>query len=398
MQMQQQQYRGQFPPQQQYGQYGQYPPYQQQQYGQYPPYQHYGQQGHAFGPPGYGPPMYPGQQFQGYGPPPPPPGLPSPAMAPAEAPSPAVAAQTTPAAPVEPTPVVAPLPTPAPAAAPAPAPSQPQVPARPATLPAPVVQAPAPAVAPPAVPVKPRSYANPGPPIVAAVPVAAVPVAAPRPAVAAPRPAVAAPEVLGKKDVQDVEQLVKDMSSLSARSANGAQNVVRGGRRDVNGAGVGGSVFGLANGANPARRAPAGQPGGGRKLQPFGAPPVATLPVPTSDFDFLQSNAKFTKDAPTEADEEVFIPAAPVEFYNKSTSFFDNVSSDVKERNEMLRGEFQGPPAQRFDRGAERSKNMDTFGEAGGNTNGMRRGRGRGRGGYGRGVGSRPFVCPFNAD
>ena len=176
-------------------------------------------------------------------------------------------------------------------------------------------------------------------------------------------------------------------SRQSGVATYGGAGGARGGRRDVAGPGVGGSVFGLANTPNnhARRQQQPGQPGGGRQLQPFGsAPPTTTLPLPASDFDFQQSNAKFNKDdAPRdEADEAIIPPASADTFYDKQKSFFDNVSSDVKERTEMMAGQVQG---QRFDRGAERNKNLDTFGESGGYGGGMRRGRGRGgyRGGRG---------------
>lgn len=64
--------------------------------------------------------------------------------------------------------------------------------------------------------------------------------------------------------------------------------------------------------------------------------------VPASDFDFETSNAKFHKDelakevgkteeAEVEEEEEVIIPQAE-EFYDRSKSFFDNISCETKER------------------------------------------------------------------
>ncbi|KAF2204372.1 hypothetical protein GQ43DRAFT_429053 [Delitschia confertaspora ATCC 74209] len=134
------------------------------------------------------------------------------------------------------------------------------------------------------------------------------------------------------------------------------------------------------------------------------------IEVPTTDFDFASANAKFNKqDLVKEAiasgsplgesaatldtaatgltngsvekpvEKEVVIPAAAA--YNKSTSFFDNISSESRDREEASsrRGmEF---------RSQERQKNMETFGQ--GSVDGYRggyRGRGRGRG-FGRGRG-----------
>jgi len=66
--------------------------------------------------------------------------------------------------------------------------------------------------------------------------------------------------------------------------------------------------------------------------------------VPASDFDFETANAKFHKDelakevgktdehqAEEEEEEEVIIPQAE-EFYDRSKSFFDNISCETKER------------------------------------------------------------------
>lgn len=88
------------------------------------------------------------------------------------------------------------------------------------------------------------------------------------------------------------------------------------------------------------------------------------IPVPQSDFDFESSNAKFNKDeivkevvkktTPNhdhnikedentidgeveDEDEEVLIPP-PESFYDKTKSFFDNISCETKERLEQ-----QGP-------------------------------------------------------
>lgn len=88
----------------------------------------------------------------------------------------------------------------------------------------------------------------------------------------------------------------------------------------------------------------------------------------TPDFDFVSSNAKFTKD-------EELIPEAPTEFYNKKSSFFDNISSTAKEKAE---GRENLSPYER--RGDERKLNLETFGQAAAYSG---RGRGRGRGGRG---------------
>jgi len=82
--------------------------------------------------------------------------------------------------------------------------------------------------------------------------------------------------------------------------------------------------------------------------------------IPTEEFDFEQANAKFSK----ELEQERELEHAG---YNKSSSFFDNISSSTDERTNMRWHE-------------ERNLNMDTFGEAS-----LQRGRGRGRGRGGRG-------------
>ncbi|KAI9687428.1 MAG: hypothetical protein M1820_010441 [Bogoriella megaspora] len=140
------------------------------------------------------------------------------------------------------------------------------------------------------------------------------------------------------------------------------------------------------------------------------------IEVPKQDYDFEAANQKFNKqdlvkeaiasgspigtpgedaekkvengangtdaDASPEKKEEVVIP--PVQGYNKSSSFFDDISSDLKDREETktVNG--------REIRSEERKKNFETFGQTSvdGGFRGGYRGRGRGRGGYrGRGYG-----------
>ncbi|KAM0282946.1 hypothetical protein ACHAQH_002757 [Verticillium albo-atrum] len=157
---------------------------------------------------------------------------------------------------------------------------------------------------------------------------------------------------------------------------------------------------------NAARGGPAHQGGqggrgrnarGGRQGQP-------KVEVPDADFDFAQSNAKFNRDdlvkeaiagdlpsAETPADGPTIeapseaVGAAPTA-YNKTTSFFDNISSEAKERADS-NGQ---KPGGREWRGEEQRKNMETFGQGSvdGGYRGYRgRGRGRGRGFGGRGRG-----------
>ncbi|KAF2755200.1 hypothetical protein EJ05DRAFT_513504 [Pseudovirgaria hyperparasitica] len=140
--------------------------------------------------------------------------------------------------------------------------------------------------------------------------------------------------------------------------------------------------------------------------------PVAKVEVPTTDFDFETSNAKFNKldlvkeaiaggspmgenipgknlDEPDRGlnepsnDSDVVIPSATTATYNKSTSFFDNISSEHRDREEAKDQRFGGSEF----RSEERKKNLETFGQ--GSVDGYRggyRGRGRGRGYRGRGA------------
>jgi protein LSM14 len=126
------------------------------------------------------------------------------------------------------------------------------------------------------------------------------------------------------------------------------------------------------------------------------------MEVPDVDFDFASSNAKFNKQevvkeaiagsplaetatngpTPEAADTS---SASPAPAYNKSKSFFDNISSEAKERAE---NGGQKPGGREW-RGEEQRKNIETFGQGsvdGGYRPGYR-GRGRGRGMRGRGLG-----------
>ncbi|KAK0740715.1 Scd6-like Sm domain-containing protein [Schizothecium vesticola] len=128
-------------------------------------------------------------------------------------------------------------------------------------------------------------------------------------------------------------------------------------------------------------------------------PRPTKVEVPASDFDFASSNAKFNKQElvkeavsgspSTETPVGQITPDAAQEAsstnppaYNKSTSFFDNISSEAKDRSENS----SQKPGGREWRGEEQRKNMETFGQ-GSVDGGYRgyRGRGRGRGGRGRG-------------
>ncbi|KAL2110676.1 hypothetical protein VUR80DRAFT_882 [Thermomyces stellatus] len=140
----------------------------------------------------------------------------------------------------------------------------------------------------------------------------------------------------------------------------------------------------------------AGHSGRGRGRGGRGA--ASKIEVPDVDFDFAESNAKFNKDdlvreaisaaspaaedanpANGEAGESVTSDKpADQQAYNKSRSFFDNISSEAKERAESGGQK----PGGREWRGEEHRKNIETFGQ-GSVDGGYRnyRGRGRGRGG-----------------
>lgn len=150
------------------------------------------------------------------------------------------------------------------------------------------------------------------------------------------------------------------------------------------------------------------QPGaggfGGQRGRGRGGPRQETrkIEVPETPFDFESSNAKFnkqdlvkeaisgsplTENPPNgDADEGESDVVIPNPSYNKKSSFFDDLSSETKDRAE---GDGSGRrPGGREWRGEEQKKNMETFGQ-GTVDNGYRggfRGRGRGRGGMrGRG-------------
>ncbi|BDD59764.1 hypothetical protein MAP00_004954 [Monascus purpureus] len=139
---------------------------------------------------------------------------------------------------------------------------------------------------------------------------------------------------------------------------------------------------------------------GGHRNQYQGAKKVE---VPNTDYDFESANAKFNKQdlvkeaiasgSPMAENQEhvqhKVEAAAPstngtapqtttVNSYNKATSFFDNISSEARDREEGTGGR----PGGREWRGEEEKRNIETFGQ--GSVDGYRNYRGRGRGrGYG---------------
>ncbi|GAW14860.1 hypothetical protein ANO14919_042650 [Xylariales sp. No.14919] len=146
------------------------------------------------------------------------------------------------------------------------------------------------------------------------------------------------------------------------------------------------NVDNLATKVNEMRvnAAPRGGPGRGRGRGGRGGP-QSKIEVPDADFDFQTANAKFNKqaissspvgDAPNGDTSET--PEPEDGAYNKTRSFFDNISSEAKERAE---NGGQKPGGREW-RGEEQRKNMETFGQGSvdGGYRGSYRGRGRGRG------------------
>ena len=138
--------------------------------------------------------------------------------------------------------------------------------------------------------------------------------------------------------------------------------------------------------------------------------PTKKMEVPKTDYDFAEANAKFNKEdvaksaiavgspvksningsgettaeasingSRRQSDHIAAIPAAPG--YNKTSSFFDNISSESKDRDDVAGKRLGG----REFRSEEQKKNLETFGQ-GSVDNGFRggfRGRSRGRGNRG---------------
>ncbi|KAM0665156.1 hypothetical protein MY8738_002423 [Beauveria namnaoensis] len=201
----------------------------------------------------------------------------------------------------------------------------------------------------------------------------------------------------------NAEQRVAQPASAPTAAASSVQDATSAARAAVAvamsqlGNGGGNAMDNLTNKVNEmkfnAGRPPTTPRGRGRGGRVHAA--VVKVEVPDSDFDFAEANKKFNKDGIKQPGEEV--EGAEVEeveatdsptanVYNKSTSFFDNISSEAKDR---AANNGQKPGGREW-RGEEQRKNMETFGQ-GSVDGGYRnyRGRGRGRGGRGRGGRSR---------
>jgi hypothetical protein len=76
---------------------------------------------------------------------------------------------------------------------------------------------------------------------------------------------------------------------------------------------------------------------GGPRQNPNPQTRQAKIPIPDTDFDFEGSNAKFNRSemsgGPNDADYDSDDPARE-NFYEKSSSFFDNISCEAKDRAE----------------------------------------------------------------
>ncbi|KAK0943169.1 hypothetical protein LTR29_005342 [Friedmanniomyces endolithicus] len=316
--------------------------------------------------------------------------------------------------------------TPAPSSVAAPTPAGPPPPMdpKPTDAAATATAAPPAAVAPAAKPV-PKANSRvalplPSPHVLAAKPPQR-PAQVPQPAQAQQVPPVQAPTTL-PRSVQDATQAATQ-AVAAAMAKLGATNTSQQGAVDnltqkVNQMRVQGGPHEQPNRGRGRGRGGQGQRGGRRESQP------QAIEVPKEDYDFESANAKFSKegmakehtaagsamDSPLpggqngdakpmgnghgrEDDEDVAIPGASADkLYNKKSSFFDDISSDLKDRTEAAAsgGHYVDGRAMRRE---ERSRNMETFGQGsvdgGGGYRGSFRGRGRGRG-FGRG-GERGF-------
>ena len=116
---------------------------------------------------------------------------------------------------------------------------------------------------------------------------------------------------------------------------------------------------------------------GGRRGHGHGHHGQEALTVPTTEFDFQSSNARFDKaalgpkkakgsedDKPSDADSPADEQKAEDQAYNPSRSFFDNLSSSTQAAPPPQRGRRGGGARSR--REEERERNVATFGEPGG--------------------------------
>ena len=127
---------------------------------------------------------------------------------------------------------------------------------------------------------------------------------------------------------------------------------------------------------------PIASPTNGEKADPMAAAAAAA------------ANGEVNGESAAAADDDVVIPAAPrsssaaaEKGYDKKSSFFDNISSDLKDRTEQAQAQQDGGAIDgRTMRREERTKNVETFGQGSVDQGGYRGGY-RGRGRVGRGYG-----------
>ncbi|KAF9427394.1 hypothetical protein BGZ94_004994 [Podila epigama] len=206
----------------------------------------------------------------------------------------------------------------------------------------------------------------------------------------APPPARSAPKPQSNELGQSVEILAKQVSELNvSKDSEPVQHVME--NKSTNRLpGMGGHLLQSNN-----RRGGRGHRGGSHGMMNNGRAPA----IPASDFDFETSNAKFHKDdlvkevsktdeqhAVKEEEEEVVIPQAE-EFYDRSKSFFDNISCETKERMNNADAKSQGGnrlsmPERRAKQSEERQLNLETFGQTSVDSGRFRGGYRGGRGGY----------------
>lgn len=126
-----------------------------------------------------------------------------------------------------------------------------------------------------------------------------------------------------------------------------------------------------------------------KPVEPVNTGAKTYAPAPSAEFDFEKANARFSKN-PTASGRldqdagklDAIPPADTQSFYNKKSGFFDNISSEVKDRHEG--GRTRNTMAE------EKERNILTFGDEAANYNGPpRRSRGRGQRSRGRGGGGR---------
>ncbi|GJJ70323.1 protein LSM14 [Entomortierella parvispora] len=205
----------------------------------------------------------------------------------------------------------------------------------------------------------------------------------------APPPARSTPKTQPQELRKSVEILAKQVSELnvSKDATEPSAHQETDNRYSSRLPGMGGHLLN----SNSNRRGGRGGRGGAHGAMNSTRAPA----VPTSDFDFETSNAKFHKDelakevgkteehAEEEEEEEIIIPQAE-EFYDRSKSFFDNISCETKERMNKAEAQNQGGnrlsvPERRAKQSEERQLNLETFGQTS-----VDQGRFRGgyRGGY----------------